>query len=84
MHLKSGTHRLSVMNATLTIRLPPGLRRETVRAAKHERLSRSEFIRRALRHELWALAFEQCRWLLAPRARAKGIYTDKDVFKALS
>jgi len=72
------------MNATLTIRLPPDLHRETIRTAKHEGVSKSEFIRRALRHELWATAFEESRRLMVPRARAKGIYTDEDVSKAVS
>jgi hypothetical protein len=54
------------------------------RAAKGQGVSESEFVRRALQHELWASAFEQSRRLLVPRARAKGIYTDEDVFKVVS
>ena len=79
-----GCLNLSYMRATLTISLPPVLRRDVSRAAKVQRVSESEFVRRAVQKQLWADAFEETRRKLAPKARAKRIYTDEDVFKLVS
>jgi Arc/MetJ-type ribon-helix-helix transcriptional regulator len=72
------------MRATLTISLPPVLRRDVSRAAKMQRVSESEFVRRAVQKQLWADAFEETRRRLVPKARGKRIYTDEDVFKIVS
>ena len=72
------------MRATLTISLPPVLRRDVSRAARAQRVSESEFVRRAVQKQLWADAFEETRRRLAPQARARGLYTDEDVFKLVS
>ena len=72
------------MRATLTISLPLMLRRDVSLVAKAQRVSESEFVRRAVQKQLWADAFEETRRRLAPRPRAKGIYTDEDVFKMVS
>jgi Arc/MetJ-type ribon-helix-helix transcriptional regulator len=72
------------MRATLTISLPPALRRDVSRAAKSRRMSESEFVRHAVQRQLWAEAFEETRRKVIPRARAAGIYTDEDVFKIIS
>jgi len=72
------------MRTTLTISLPPMLRRDVARAARVQRVSESEFIRRAVQRQLWADAFEETRRRLVPRARAKRIYADEDVFKLVS
>ena len=75
---------LSYMRTTLTISLPPTLRRDVSRAARLQRVSESEFIRRAVQRQLWADAFEETRRRLVPKARAQRIYTDEDVFKIVS
>ena len=72
------------MRATMTISLPPLLRREVSRAAKRQRVSESEFVRRAVQQQLWADAFEESRRQLAPRASAQHLYTDEEVFKIIS
>jgi Arc/MetJ-type ribon-helix-helix transcriptional regulator len=72
------------MRATLTISLPPLLRRDVSRAAKKDRVTESEFIRRAVKRQLWVEAFEESRRKAIPQARAAGIYTDEDVFKIVS
>lgn len=84
LHLSPACLNLSYMRATLTISLPPPLRRDVSRAAKAQRVSESEFVRRAVQKQLWADAFEQTRRQLAPRARTQGLYTDEDVFKVVS
>ena len=72
------------MRATMTISLPPALRRSVSRVAKDSGLTESEFVRRAVARQLWAEAFEETRRRLMPKARAQGIYTDEDVFKIVS
>ncbi len=72
------------MRATLTISLPPQTRAEIAKAAKRRKLSESEFVRRALQTQLWQDAFEESRRKLTARARARGIYTDEDVFTQVS
>jgi predicted transcriptional regulator len=72
------------MRTTLTISLPPPLRQSVARAAKGLGLTESEFVRRALRDQLWQQSFEASRRKLVPKARAKGIYTDEDVFDLVS
>jgi hypothetical protein len=69
------------MRTTLTISLPRPLRKSLTLAAKGLGMSDSEFVRRAVQQQLWDEAFEASRRILAPKARAKGFYTDEDVFK---
>ena len=72
------------MRATLTISLPPDLRRELSRSAKKQRMSASEFVRDALRRRLALDRFRSLRERAMAQARAQGIYTDEDVFKIVS
>jgi hypothetical protein len=72
------------MRATLTVSLPPALRKTVSRSARDQGLSESEFVRRAVQRQLWADAFDETRRNLVPKARAKRIYTDDDVFKIIS
>ncbi len=72
------------MRATMTISLPPVLRRELGRAAKGQGMTESEFVRRAVQQQIWADAFDKSRRVLVSQARAQGIYIDEDVFKAVS
>jgi len=72
------------MRTTLTISLPQPLRKSLTRAAKGMGVSESEFVRRAVQQQLWDEAFEASRRVVAPAARAKGVYTDEDVFKIIS
>jgi hypothetical protein len=72
------------MRATLTISLPPALRRNVSRSARGQGLTESEFVRRAVQRQLWTDAFDETRRKLLPKARSKRIYTDDDVFKMIS
>ena len=72
------------MEEILTIRVPKGTRRRLERRARAESLTLSQYIRRALDTEALLGAFEAARADLVPTARAKGIYTDDDVFKTVS
>ena len=72
------------MRTTLTVSLPKKMRREVGQTARALHLTESEFVRRALQDRLWEEVFEASRRRLVPAARAKGIYTDEDVFRAVS
>jgi hypothetical protein len=72
------------MDEVLTIRVPKGTRRKLEKRAKSENLTVSQYVRRALEAEQLAGALETARADLVPQARAKGIYTDEDVFKIVS
>jgi Arc/MetJ-type ribon-helix-helix transcriptional regulator len=72
------------MRTTLTISLPPALRRDVRRAARGQGVTESEFVRRAVQRQLWTESFEATRRKLVPKARALGLYTDEDVFKLVS
>lgn len=68
----------------LTIRVPKGTRRRLEKRARAEHLTVSQYVRRALEAEQLAGALEAARADLVPFARAKGIYTDEDVFSIVS
>lgn len=72
------------MEEILTIRVPKGTRRRLAKWARAEKLTLSQYVRRALDAEQVLGAFEAARAELVPQARAKGIYTDEDVFKIVS
>jgi len=72
------------MEEVLTIRVPKGTRRKLERRARAERLTLSQYVRRALEAEQLLGAFEAARSDLMKQARAKGIYTDEDVFTIVS
>lgn len=75
---------MSYMEEVLTIRVPKGTRRKLERQARAERLTLSQFVRRALDAEQLTSALKAARADLLPKARAKGIFTDEDVFKIVS
>ncbi|MGH8092718.1 MAG: CopG family transcriptional regulator [Chthoniobacterales bacterium] len=72
------------MRETLTISLPKDLRRGLEKMAKAEGVTSSEFVRRALKADIFRRAMRAARRELVPQARTLGIYTDEDVFKAVS
>ena len=72
------------MEEVLTIRVPKGTRKRLESRARAERLSLSQYVRRALEAEQLAGALEAARRDLVPKARANGLYTDDDVFNIVS
>jgi len=72
------------MKEVLTIRVPKGTRRKLERQARAEQLTLSQYVRRALDAEQLASALKAARAGLVPRARAKGVFTDDDVFNIVS
>jgi metal-responsive CopG/Arc/MetJ family transcriptional regulator len=72
------------MRATLTVSLPVDLRRNLDKMARAEGVTGSEYVRRALKADIFRRALRAARRELVPQARARGIYTDEDVFKIIS
>jgi Arc/MetJ-type ribon-helix-helix transcriptional regulator len=72
------------MRETLTISIPAEMRRQLTKAAKADGTTQSEFVRKALKTELFRRAFRRARTELLPKARALGLYTEDDVFKSVS
>jgi metal-responsive CopG/Arc/MetJ family transcriptional regulator len=72
------------MRETVTISVPAAIRKQLTKAAKADGVTQSEFVRKALKTELFRRSLRAARAELLVKARAKGIYTDDDVFKAVS
>jgi len=72
------------MRETLTISIPGVMRKQLLRAAKAEGVTQSEFVRKALKTELFRKSFWAARAELLPKARAQNIYTDEDAFQMVS
>jgi Arc/MetJ-type ribon-helix-helix transcriptional regulator len=72
------------MRETLTISLPKRLRGDLEKMAKAEGVTSSEYVRRAIKADLFRRALRAARRKLVPQARARGIYTDEDIFKIVS
>ena len=72
------------MRETVTISIPQVMRKQLSKAAKADGVTQSEFVRKALKAELFRRTFRAARAELLPKARAKGIFTDEDVFKVVS
>jgi metal-responsive CopG/Arc/MetJ family transcriptional regulator len=72
------------MRETVTISLPPRVRRELDRVAKEEGISRSDVLRQSLEDFLFARRFRALRHRMMASAQAQGVYTDEDVFTRVS
>jgi metal-responsive CopG/Arc/MetJ family transcriptional regulator len=72
------------MRETVTISLPPTVRRELDRVAKEEGISRSDVLRQSLEGFLFARRFRALRQRMMASAQAQGVYTDEDVFTRVS
>lgn len=72
------------MRSTLTVSLPGQTKRLIEKAADESGLTTSEYVRQAVFHKLWQDATAESRGVAIPRARAKGVFTDEDVFRLIS
>lgn len=68
----------------MTIGVPPGTRNELEALADAEKLTLSQYVRRALDATELLGKLETARLDLLLQARAHDIYTDEDVFQFLS
>ncbi len=72
------------MRETVTISLPPSVRRELDRVPKEEGISRSDVLRESLEDFLFVRRFQRLRQRMMAAAQAQGIFTDEDVFERTS
>jgi hypothetical protein len=72
------------MRETLTVSLPAKSKRLLERAAREKGLTTSEYVRLAIFRRLWQDASEESRRVAVPRARARGVFTDEEVFRLIS
>jgi uncharacterized protein (DUF1778 family) len=74
----------TVMRETLTVSLRPKTKRLVKRAAIESGLTTSEYVRAAILRKLWQDAAADSRRTAVPRARARKVFTDEDVFRLIS
>ena len=84
MPLPAVGYSLTGLRETLTVSLPPRTKRLIARAAAESGLTTSEYVRMAIHRKLWQDAVAESRRVAVPRARAKGVFTDEDVFALIS
>jgi metal-responsive CopG/Arc/MetJ family transcriptional regulator len=72
------------MRETVTVSLPPALKRELDRLAAREGISRSDLLRNSLEEYFFVRRFRELRQRMLAAARARGVYTDQDVFDRVS
>ncbi len=72
------------MRTSVSISLPEKLSKDINKITKENNLTRSQLVKAALEEYLFKYRFKKIRDRLVIKARAKGIYTDEDVFKLLS
>jgi hypothetical protein len=68
----------------LTVLIPNKLRRDLEKLGREKQQPVSSLVRDSLRSYVAVEQFQSLRKKLVPLARAKGFFTDEDVFKALS
>jgi hypothetical protein len=68
----------------LNVRLTPELGRQLEMVSKEEHMPISDIVRESLSRYIAVLRFRELRKKAVKRARARGIYTDEDVFKIVS
>ena len=72
------------MRQLITISLPIAIKRELDALTTQEGVSRSDIVRESLKEYLFIRRFRALRKRLVPKAQAKGIYSDQDVFDRVS
>lgn len=72
------------MRQILTISLPKGLNAEIAKVIREEGFSRSDLVREALNDYIYFRKLKRLRDRMIVQARARGIYTENDVFRLVS
>ena len=72
------------MRQTIAISLPKEIKREVDALSAEEGISRSDLIRQSIKDYLFVQQFRLLRDKMMRKAKAKGIYTDQDVFDRVS
>jgi metal-responsive CopG/Arc/MetJ family transcriptional regulator len=72
------------VRTSVSVSLPEKLNKEINKIAREMHLTRSDIVKVALTEYLFKYRFRKVRKKMVEKARAKGIYTDEDVFNRLS
>lgn len=72
------------MRESISISLSADLKDELDRLTKEEGVSRSDVVRDSLKEYLFQRRFRALRAKVMVKARARGIFTDEDVFRQIS
>ena len=72
------------MKATLTVRIPDGLKEELEEISAAERTAVSDLVRESIERYLAVRKFRKLRKRVLPFAEAQGLLLDEDVFKLIS
>jgi hypothetical protein len=72
------------MRESISISLPARTKRLVERAAEESGLTTSEYVRLAIFRKLWQDGLAESRRIAVPRVRARGVFTDEDVFRLVS
>ena len=72
------------MRRTITISLPPDLRKELDAISRADGVSRSDIVRESIRDYLFIRRFRALRGSMVPKAARRGVFTDQDVFDRVS
>ncbi len=70
--------------SALNVRIPEALKRELEQLCRQQDRPASEIVRESLRRYLAVEQFQSLRNKTLPLAKAQGLLTDEDVFKAVS
>jgi predicted transcriptional regulator len=72
------------MPTTLTVSIPERIKTQLEQVSKKENMRKGEIVRDALAQYFAQREFQKLRKMVIPRAQKQGLYTDEDVFKAIS
>ena len=72
------------MRETITISLPESVKSKLDGIVKEEHLNRSDVVREALRQYFSVRECNRLRGVMTAEAEKRGIFTDEDVFNAVS
>lgn len=70
--------------STVTIRMDADLKRQLNDMCEQTGRTRSDLIREALKRQIAIIRFRQIRNKVQPLAKARGYFTDEDVFRDIS
>lgn len=72
------------MRSALSVRLPEKMALELDAVARATGRNKSDIVKESLGEFLWEARFRRMKKRLGPTAKAAGMITDDDVFKAIS
>jgi metal-responsive CopG/Arc/MetJ family transcriptional regulator len=72
------------MRNTITISVPEQMKSELDDISKAEGVSRSDVVRESIRDYIFVRRFRGLRSGMVQKAAAQGVFTDEDVFEAMS